>query len=40
MGIANADAKGVSNATPLSTFVYNSLQYRVGNTEWCSASEL
>src|SRR5439155_1566331 len=28
-GIANADAKGVSNATPLSTFVYNSLQYRV-----------
>jgi len=29
MGIANADAKGVSNATPLSTFVYNSLQYRV-----------
>ena len=29
MGIANADAKGVSIATPLSTFVYNSLQYRV-----------
>jgi len=29
MGIANADAKGVSNATPPSTFVFNSLQYRV-----------
>src|SRR5436190_2265685 len=29
MGIANAVAKGLSNATPLSTFVYNSLQYRV-----------
>src|SRR5438309_11487416 len=29
MGIANAVAKGVSNATPPSAFVYNSLQYRV-----------
>jgi alcohol dehydrogenase class IV len=29
MGIANADAKAVSNARLPSTFVYNSLQYRV-----------
>lgn len=29
MSIANADAKGVSSATPLSTFAYNSLQYRM-----------
>ena len=29
MSIANADEKGVSNATPLGTFAYNSPQYRV-----------